>query len=151
MSTSSNSENANELLQQIESLKKVINEKTVQLNMVIMHAEEKYHDIHENYRDMATELHNSWEFKYGKLQKENERLLHALTFIMKQNEIDHKQMVSMSNIPHIGETLAMENLSEDEETSPVAINGHSDAPKNVDTNAKPQERVAGLLVESYVD
>ena len=63
--------------------------------MVIKHAEDKYHDIHANFRDLASQLHNSWKYKYEELEKENNRLMSSLTTIIKQNrssktvEIDH--------------------------------------------------------------
>lgn len=56
--------------------------------MVIKHAEEKYHDIHTNYRDLANQLHDSWKNKYNKLEAENNRLMDTLTNLVKQNKTD---------------------------------------------------------------
>merc|ERR1719499_1091494 len=75
-------ESPEELKKQIQSLRAIINTKTVQLNMVIKHSEDKYADIHEKYRNMANELHDSWKHKYEILQRENEKLLNTLTFIL---------------------------------------------------------------------
>lgn len=54
--------------------------------MVIKHSEDKYADIHEKYRNMANELHDSWKHKYEILQRENEKLLNTLTFILNRNK-----------------------------------------------------------------
>eukprot|EP01083_Nonionella_stella_P221434 791104_1 len=105
-------ENLQELQKQIDTLKKVIHDKNIQLNMVIKTAEEKYHDIHQNYRDMANELHNCWNNKFEKLEQENEKLLSTLTFLRKQNKLKNEPNSPISNIPitTIAESLDLSDI-----------------------------------------
>jgi len=110
-----------QLLAQIETLKSIINQKTVQLNSVIKQSEEKYADIHDKYRLMANELHESWQFKYNNLQKENEKLLNCLTFLLNENgKIDKVSTNSNSfnelesitpSISNVGDFLNEDNVS----------------------------------------
>ena len=54
--------------------------------MVIQTSERKYSDIHNSYRIMANELHEAWRIKYSLLEKENERLLNCLSFMIQKNK-----------------------------------------------------------------
>ena len=83
--------------------------------MVIKHAEEKYHDIHANYRDMATQLHDSWMNKYSKLEKENNRLMNALTSLVKQTKSKQSSFDSINL--SIERDSSNENESENETVS----------------------------------
>ena len=84
--------------------------------MVIKTAEDKCSDIHSNYRNMANELHAAWAYKYGKLKKENERLLDTLTFLQKQMQTNNEQTEQKENIkaeetPDLT-SIPIENLAE---------------------------------------
>merc|ERR1712032_1248994 len=101
-----------ELKRQIESLRSIINTKTVQLNMVIKRSEEKYSDIHQQYRTMGNELHDSWKAKYELLEQENAKLMSTLTFILnrkRQNgtqngtQNGHSNSDSIHNLSIIGD------------------------------------------------
>ena len=83
--------------------------------MVIKHAEEKYHDIHANYRDLATQLHTSWKYKYEELEKENNRLMSSLTTIVKQNRANK----TVANDP-IEQQSSNDSENEHDITSPIA-------------------------------
>ena len=54
--------------------------------MVIKTSEQKYTDIHNKYRSMANELHESWKMKYEILEKENEKLVNCLQFLINKNK-----------------------------------------------------------------
>lgn len=102
-----------DLKRQIQSLRSIINTKTVQLNMVIQRSEEKYRDIHSQYRTMANELHDSWKGKHQLLEQENQKLRDTLTFILKrkrqngmangQSDGSHSHSDSINNLSIIGD------------------------------------------------
>ena len=111
-------ENKEDLLKQIDALKSVIHQKTLQLNQVIQTSERKYSDIHDKYRLMANELHESWKYKYQTLEKENEKLLNCLSFLINKNKnseslpIDSPiQSLNLSNLSNISNISNISNTS----------------------------------------
>eukprot|EP01084_Bolivina_argentea_P102246 183202_1 len=114
------SNDTKELVKQIETLKSILNQKTAQLLNVIEISDEKSADIHNQYRLMADQLHQSWKTKYEMLRKENEELMNTLTFMLNQNKLSQMQDIdspdsSVSNLSNsdimvVNESDNMSNL-----------------------------------------
>mmetsp|Transcript_50871 Transcript_50871/g.45658 ORF Transcript_50871/g.45658 Transcript_50871/m.45658 type:complete len:196 (-) Transcript_50871:799-1386(-) len=140
-STTANSDTVEELQKQIDILKKVIHDKNIQLNMVIKHAEEKYHDIHANYRDLASQLHDSWKTKYDKLEKENNRLMGSLTNLVKQNKPNKLLEIEQET----------NNDSENDITSPISHIPIENIAESLDLDDNQLNQLTGGNIQENID
>eukprot|EP01084_Bolivina_argentea_P152147 265450_1 len=157
--------NLQDLRKQIDALKKVILDKNIQLNMVIKNAEDKYHDIHKNYRDLAIQLHESWQHKYNQLEERNKELSSNTTDT--QHETKQQNESNTDNVTRNGAGSPLTNAIDDitqslftggrlnrlsggniddmsEITKDRMMNGHN--------NTKvPKPKIRKRVVETYID
>eukprot|EP01084_Bolivina_argentea_P281713 482060_1 len=86
-----NLHNEQQLLQEIKSLENILQLKNVQLNLAIKNIEQNFGNMHENYRNMSNDLHNSWKYKYNQLYKQNNEIKQLIEQINIQQKKSNKQ------------------------------------------------------------